>query len=398
MTDFKGDNKSIKKILILTAKIGSGHFTPALAVKSAIEKLYPTEFSVELLDFAYASDAGITDKMLKSSWNGALTFPFLTDLTFKFLNLMYPALSSKNLCKSLFWSFRKKGAKFLNNYKPDLVFSTHFLCSSIACHAREIFGLQYEVITFMTDPFGGHKLWADERIDEYLVSTPAAKKYLENSGMKSEKITIIPYPLKHEKIIPKLPFIAKTERKTDMQNKKKTILISYGGQGIGRSYKIAKNICKNNLEFNLIIVTGSNRNLFSKLEKLRNKTQNNTNLVIKGFVDNMDELISKSDLLISKAGPASVFESIAGKCPVMITHWVGLNEKFVLDFCIENKIGFFAKNQKDIIKFLLNPSLNDILNDAIKNMDSLQMSGKIMTPLNTGAKKAALTVTDRFYS
>ncbi len=385
----------VKKILILTAKIGSGHITPALAVKMAIEKFHPGEYKVDVVDFAYESGAILTDKFLKSSWNGALTFPFLTKLVFNILNFMYPAVSSKSLSCSIFRSWLFKGTKYIKGYKPDIIFSTHFLCSSIACSARLKEKMEYDVICFVTDPFGGHKLWADKRIDKFLISTKKAKEYLINIGVKAEITEIIPYPLKQE-------FFAKeVESKLVWLNAKEnklTVLVSYGGQGIGKSYKIIRDICKKNLKINIIAVAGNNKKLQNKLENLRNRTGENTNLTIEGYVDNMHSLMQKADMLISKAGPASVFESIATDCPIVITHWVGLNEKYTMEFVVENRTGWFIPGRNNLGKFLEKLTQNEILSDYKQNILRLKKFGEIQRPIENGAECTAKIITDRFHS
>jgi len=370
----------VKKILILTAKIGSGHFTPALAVKSAIEKFHPGEYKVDVVDFAYESGAILTDKFLKSSWNGALTFPFLTKLVFNALNLAYPVISSKSLSRTIFRSWLLKGSRYIKEYNPDIVFSTHFLCSSIACSTRSRENINYNVISFMTDPFGGHKLWADNRVDLILASTKNAKNYLVNIGMKTEKIEIIPYPLKQE-------FFMKMAEKT--KENKLTILVSYGGQGIGKSYKIIRDICKMNLDINIIVIAGNNIRLQKKLENLRNRTDINKNLMIEGYVDNMNSLMQKSDLLISKAGPASVFESIATGCPIVMTHWVGLNEKYTMKFVVENRTGWFIPGRSNLAVFLKKLTQNEVLSEYRQNIFKLKEFGEIQRPVESGAEYAS---------
>jgi len=382
----------VKKILILTAKIGSGHITPALAVKYAIEKSHPDEFMIYVADFAYESGAVLTDRFLKSSWNGALTFPFLTRLVFNVLNFFYPVVSAKSISHTIFRSWLIKGGKYIRKYNPDIIFSTHFLCSSIACSTRIRGKNDYEVISFMTDPFGGHKLWADKRLDKILVSTQKAKEYLLNTGIESERTKIIPYPLKQE-------FFTNSQKNIcEINTEKLTVLVSYGGQGIGKSYKIINELFKKDFKINIIAVTGNNKALQKKLEILKSSTNGNTNLIIKGYVDNMHVLMQKSDLLLSKAGPASVFECIATDCPIIITHWVGLNEKYTMEFVVENQIGRFIPKRKDLVKFIEILTNYEVLYKYKKNIFKLKESGKIQLPIEKGAEYAAKIITDRFHN
>ena len=70
-------------------------------------------------------------------------------------------------------------------YKPDIVFSTHFFCTSVALFARDKYSFQYKVISYMADPITGHNMWVNPDADIVIAATEEAKKYLISHGQQS---------------------------------------------------------------------------------------------------------------------------------------------------------------------------------------------------------------------
>lgn len=143
---------TMKKILILMIEVGSGHKIPALAVKDAIEEIATHRFRIKVVDFAKESGANKVDHFLKSSWDLALAHPVMTLAINRAIDVFYPITHSWNLLSSLFRDFAHKGIEFIRQFNPDIVYSTHFFCSTIAATARKRHHLSFKVVTTMTDP------------------------------------------------------------------------------------------------------------------------------------------------------------------------------------------------------------------------------------------------------
>ena len=85
----------MKKILIPMIEVGGGHRMLALAVKEAIDQLFPGQYQVEVIDFAKEAGANRDDKAMKDIWDFALADPKLTTIvnllldTFIYLILCY---------------------------------------------------------------------------------------------------------------------------------------------------------------------------------------------------------------------------------------------------------------------------------------------------------------------
>ncbi len=148
----------MKKILIPMIEVGGGHRMIALAVKEAIDQLFPGQYQVDVIDFAKEAGAIRDDKAMKDIWDFALAHPRLTTNVNLLLDTFKYLTRSNLVTKVLFQNFIRRGAQYILEYKPDIVFSTHFFCTSVALFARKKYCFQYKVISYMADPITGHNM------------------------------------------------------------------------------------------------------------------------------------------------------------------------------------------------------------------------------------------------
>ena len=388
----------MKKILIPMMEAGGGHKMPALAIKDAIEELYPGQFQIDVIDFAREAGANWDDKIIKGFWDWALARPELTTNLNKLLDALNHLTRSNMVMKLLYQQFVRKGTNYILRYKPDIVFSTHFFCSSVALFARERYNLSYKIYSYMTDPVRGHNLWVNPRIEAVIVSTREARDYLVKQGQPANRIKIMPFPLNKkffEKIVKTREEIL-SELSLDVS--RRTLLATSGGQGIGDTAEYVKSLYKSGFPFNIIAVCGKNKALFDELTELKNSNISDTPMAVLGFVNNMHELLEVSDLAIAKGGASTTLEVLVKKVPTIFTHSAALHEQGNIDFCVNNKMGWQARSKKEfdeIIETILNSNIlekykeNIEANEYIKTLPeaSKNIARFIVKELETPYKK-----------
>lgn len=350
----------MKKILIPMVEAGGGHKMPALAIKDAIEELYPGRYQIDVIDFAREAGAKWDDKIIKGFWDWALARPEITTNLNVLLDSFNYLTRSNTVMRFFFQQFVHKGIKYILNYKPDIVFSTHFFCSTVALFARDRYNLPYKVFSYMTDPVRGHNLWVNPRIEAVIVSTEEAKEYLIKQGEPRDKVIVLPFPLNKK-------FFAKITRTREeilnelgLDPSRKTLLATSGGQGIGDTSEYIKELYESNFPFNIIAVCGKNKDLCNELNNLKSVVDSETHLAVLGFVDNMHELLEVSDIAMAKGGASTTFEVLVKKVPTIFTHCAALHEKGNIDFCVNNKMGWFVRNKNEF-----NAVINEVLNTNI---------------------------------
>jgi UDP-N-acetylglucosamine:LPS N-acetylglucosamine transferase len=340
------------RILLAMITVGNGHKAPADAIKAGIEKLYPSQFEIDVLDFTLAVGDKDFDKRHKESWDWMLENPKFAYWGQRLLDKAVPVPATRFVQAQMLADHAKNAAEFIKDRKYDLVVATHFFTVQALAIAKLKHGLKVPIIGLNTDPFDAHAMWAEKNIDEMIVSSRLAKKKLIEKGVPSKKIKIFGYPLG-------LQFVNNAMTKDEARDKlnleqnKLTVLQSAGGEGIGGQLEeFVKAVLKADLDMQYIIACGRNQELYSYLQKLANEHQGKTKLLPQGFITNMQDWIATSDLILGKAGAATTFEALVMNRPIFHTNYIAYNEKTNVDFCIEKGIGKYIPEPKQLVEVL----------------------------------------------
>ena len=125
-----------------------------------------------------------------------------------------------------------------------------------------------------------------------------------------------------------------------------TCLVSLGGEGVGsRAQATVQTLLEHPLKPYVVVVTGRNAPLRAKLEAL-------PNVRALGFIPNMADYLAACDLLVGKAGPASVMEALAVGRPVLATSYAGLNEAKLVRFLEAKQLGAYVPQPAELSKAL----------------------------------------------
>lgn len=367
-----------KNIFIAYTNTGMGHKVPAFAIAEMIEKLYPNQYNIICSNFF--DDVGEVkfNTFIEKSWDLMLTYPILTkSVQFfafftNFLTHLYLPIGHRNV-----W---KKSMAYLKELNPDIVFSTHFFPQTIAIDAREKYNLNYSIITLNPDTFETFPFW-DKRGDFFLVCSDVAKKQAIKWGHDPKKIRIMPPALRetfdHTKI-DKDQVIENYQIRRNVF----TILMTDGGQGVGRMFPSIKRLIKLNKEINIIAVCAKNENLYHKLVLLKNHLKEKNSpiqLIVLGFIENVQELIVVSDLFIGKSGPATILECLKMKLPVLVNFSANTAERNVVRFF--KKQGVLTTSDIYRLPYKVARILDDSeslqkIKDKINTIDSIKNGSK----------------------
>jgi 1,2-diacylglycerol 3-beta-galactosyltransferase len=340
------------RILLAMITVGNGHKAPADAIKAGIEKLYPEQFEIEVLDFTLAVGDADFDKRHKESWDWMLGNPRFAYWGQRLLDKAVPVPATRFVQAQMLADHAKNAAEYIKDKKYDLVVATHFFTVQALAIAKLKHGLNVPVIGLNTDPFDAHAMWAEKDVDEMIVSSRLAKKKLMEKGVPGKKIKIFGYPLGLQFMNSTL---SKEEArvKLDLENNKLTVLQSAGGEGIGGQLEeFVKAVLNADLNMQYIIACGRNQELYNYLQKLAIEHQGKTKLLPQGFITNMQEWIAASDLILGKAGAATTFEALVMNRPIFHTNYIAYNEKTNVDFCIEKGIGNYIPEPKQLVEVL----------------------------------------------
>ncbi len=198
---------------------------------------------------------------------------------------------------------------FLIKEKPDVIISTHFLPSEIVMYLKKIKALNTRLITVITD-FGVHPFWIIDGTDMYIVASVFTKEQLILKGIGEDIVKDLGIPIDSK--FSKQYERGVLSRKFDIEPDKFTILISTGSSGIGRIEEIVDSLYT---EVQILVVCAHNKTLYERLKK-----RNYSKMKVFGFIDNIQELMAVSDIIIAKPGGLTISESLAmDLLPIFIT-------------------------------------------------------------------------------
>jgi UDP-N-acetylglucosamine:LPS N-acetylglucosamine transferase len=316
------------KAVIAYFNTGGGHKAPAAAIAESMEAL---GCSVHLMDCGTELDVKNVDREIKKVWNLALSFPQI----FSVLHVQTdnPVFSRSMLSRHA----RMIAPKFLKYYaknKPDLIISTHFTAAAGIAKA----GLPVSVVT--TEPYGAHALWVVPGAKEYIVASRQIMSRLKSFGVKAP-IRIFDYPLR-----PSFGRVSISKsslrRREGIRPTSVCALFTAGGEGISNTESLVKEVVRRGLKMSVIVVCGRNDSLYRTLKRI---DSGDIRLIVKGFVDNMDELIKASDFVVGKTGANTVLEALLMKRPFICTHTMA-NERDTRDFVLRKGVGWYTQDVK----------------------------------------------------
>jgi len=327
-----------KKVLILYANMGKGHISAAQATKEALLHLYPEKLEVKVLDFFKLISKGFSDAT-ENAYNNTVRFiPAFYKAFFEISDQKWEVKLVNRINYLLLHSAMKKIIKEID---PDIIVSTFPIWDYSIAKMWKKKKPQAKFINIITDSISIHHAWLIADADFRVVpNEDTAKVLMEKGHVDPEKIKILGFPVS-------LEFSKPIDKEQVLEslglNPKLFTVLFFAAIGNNRkNLRILNKIIFEKRDYNVICVTGRNANLMPKIEHLKDEK----NVAILGWTDKAPDLIRASDLIISKAGGATVMECIAVKKPMIITQVIPGQEEGNAELIESHNLGFILKKGK----------------------------------------------------
>jgi 1,2-diacylglycerol 3-beta-galactosyltransferase len=355
----------VQNYLFLYLNTGGGHLAPAKAVSSWIEKKNGKSTSIELYDgFSQVSpllrnivEDGYRHSQSKAKWTFELAYAFnkiipFARLTTWIINLfVYTAIERKILAM-----------------QPSKIVLFHFFLIKPTLKAIKKNNLRIPVITVVTDPFTAPPIWFVEPNQHFIVFSNRLKEHMQTRHkIDSSKISVFPFVInpKFAVRIPTQKHLA-IRAQLGIDPKSKVILIMGGADGISRGEKLLMEFVHMQVDSEVIIVCGKNKTLFRKANLVRQKHRF-SRIHVFGYVNNVNDLISISEVVITKCGASTFMEILlSGKIP-MVNTYIWEQEKGNVDFISKNGMGVYEPNTHKIAALAAEVAKNPGIAEAYKN-------------------------------
>lgn len=358
-----------KRVLMLQIEVGGGHKVPALAVKESIERLHPGRYEVEVVDFPGACGAPGAERHIKGAWDYALAHPWSARLSYFLVDTLRPLV--RFYLPLMIPELIEKGVPWIRDRAPDVVFSTHYLCTDVAVRARRASGLPYRIVQFAIDPWDAFHWWAIQGVDVHCGASERATKMLVDRGIPADRVRRVPFPVRRRFLEP-VADPAAVRARLGLRPDRPTLLFTLGNQGIGPTLGWAEEIHRRGLPCNLLCVCGRSAPALERIRAVA-ATPSDSNTVPLGFVEDMHELLAVTDLVIQKAGACTTMESLVTGNPIVFTAAAAQNETPNVDFCVRHDVGWYTPERASFFALLDRLLVGDELAQARARVRALDL-------------------------
>ena len=160
-----------------------------------------------------------------------------------------------------------------------------------------------------------------------------------------------------------------------ISSNKKNILFFGGGEfGLGkaRTVEIFNNLVKNFNDIQVIAIAGKNEKMKSEFEKIVEENNKQEFVKVLAFTNKVPELMSISDLVISKPGGLTTSESLASNLPMIIINPIPGQEEENAEFLESKGTGIWLRkndSSREVLKSIIDDSTK--LKEMKKNTEQL---------------------------
>jgi 1,2-diacylglycerol 3-beta-galactosyltransferase len=335
-----------KKILFLMSDTGGGHRAAAEAIRDALFERYgQLQVQAELVD-VYRSMRFPANTMPEF-------YPWIINKSKRLWSLAYRMSENEGrarLTSSITYRYsRDKLRKMIRQHPADVVVCVHSVTAQPVMSAYQSFPTRPPFVTVVTDLVSTPIFWYDPRVDRCLVPTQAALDRGLKFGLKPQQLRVTGLPVH--------PNFSRAVSETDQSQIRAelgwdpnlpVVLMVAGGDGMGTLYEISKAIHDKGLKCQIAVIAGRNKSLQAKLEKAAQEWRKQQPVHVYGFVTQMPRLMAAADMLVTKAGPATISEALIAGLPMILSDYIPGQEDGNITYVIENNVGVFAPTPEKV--------------------------------------------------
>lgn len=290
----------------------------------------------------------------------------------------------KKVVKQFGSFYKNEIEREFRSFKPNLVFTTFFLGHY---PVEKLLGKEgdFKFFNFISDPVSIHPLLFSQKAINLVYdqnSVNLGTKY----GINKNRIIPVGWPIRQQFYQPLSKSQARKRLKLDEDLL--TFLICGGSEGTNAIIKILPALLKVKKPIQILIVAGKNTVLYKlskSFERLLSGSfyiwESRLKIKVFQFIKELAPLIKAADLVVGKAGPNLIFETVIAERPFFaITHIHG-QEDGNLDLIRKKKLGWVEEDGSRaaelLLKIINHPAMLDRWEKYIlKEKKHLQSTGE----------------------
>ena len=298
-----------KKILILTASIGSGHIKAAEAVAQELKHQQP-ETEIVTVDFM-ARSTSFWHWLTKKIYLEMLNFvPNLYDVFYKLSSSETGGSCGKNMFAYFMLPVFER---LQHELQPDGIICTHPFPAGTVSLWKEKHQSNLPLSVVMTD-YSLHQMWLCSGVENYFMATETMRQAMTEQGFAAENLHVTGIPISSEVL--NLPHKAELRRELGFGQERKVILLMGGGLGLGGIERTLQELEKIEQPLTLLVIAGRNSQLQQQAEDFAEGSHHT--IRVWGYTEEVRRLMGAADLLITKPGALTISEAFALGTPMLL--------------------------------------------------------------------------------
>ena len=365
-------------IIIFTASTGGGHNRASDALKQYINKTDPSA-RVDIVDALEECSALLNSIVVKG-------YKALVTLTPNFFGMLYKTSdkpsSVSDLINVVYSQCSKRLLPLIEEKQPDAVISCHPFTAGILAYMKQKMNYRVPLISIITD-FIPHRSYIVEGVNAFITASNEAKRIITKEyGIPEDCVYVYGHPIYERFYEGSGRPRAEVLNELGFDPAKLTVLLMAGSFGVTDILKIYENLVNIDVDYQMIVITGRNQKLYDAFEKMlggdkefetdddpellrnlaedsiirilynhgelakeritatfRRTTDRNKPTKLFYFVNNVDDYMHASDLIITKPGGLTTSESIACALPMAVFKAYPGQEEQNANLLVDNGIG-----------------------------------------------------------
>ena len=220
-------------------------------------------------------------------------------------------------------------------------------------------GKDIKLINVATD-YHAVPFWEETKPDYFVIPHSSLKREFIEKGFKEEILLDFGISVSSS--------FSKVKNNLNLPTNKDIVLITSGSMGFGKMKDIVKSLLDNIPNIYVVAICGNNQTLYSALKELNNK-----NLLVKGFIDNINEYIAASAIVLTKPGGLTSTEVATLRKPMIHIMPIPGVENYNARFFEKNGLSLVSNSIEEVLT-----NTNKLLKDKNLQKSMIENQAKII--------------------
>ena len=256
---------------------------------------------------------------------------------------------------------KKQLLKQIKEYDPDLIISVQCMFTKAISRILRKNELRIPFYVGVIDLVDPPMVWKDPKADMSFVPTDKIKEDYIAKGFPRDRVLTSGFPVRDDIVV--------RDKAKDIHNRVHILMVNTSTD-LNKNIRFLKEVSK--LEkVSIKFICGLDQRLYDTLTAMQEKGELSKDIDIYDFVDNMNEFLTHSHIIMTKAGPNVITEAVRSDTAVVICGHIKGQENHNYEFIVENGYGFRCEDPdliyEKLYDFITTSKLTDCLENIVQN-------------------------------